>query len=292
MRYESTALPDAMSVDGIYTVLKADFSRAGVGVGEAHDFPEISFISRGKHYGILDGKESERVCGQLTIVAPNSFHKSARPSDSEALIISFASSSPALKDLYNRSLTLTAEQERTFRAIVADGLELFCRRAPGSEISGMILKENADEGLLLSMKKRLELFLIDLHRCFAPKDRSSDESVSHRDADFQKVCAFLKENVQKSLTVAEIARGASMSVSKLKILSREKCGGGIINLFIEIKIEKSKELIRKGELNFTEIADFLGFSSLHYFSRQFKKVMGISPSEFSKGCKAKDESTK
>ena len=96
MKYESTLMPDAMSVDGIYTVLKADFSKAGVGKGEAHDFPEISFISRGKHYGILDGKESERVQGNLIIIAPGSFHKSARPSDSEALIISFASSSPAL----------------------------------------------------------------------------------------------------------------------------------------------------------------------------------------------------
>ena len=45
--------------------------------------------------------------------------------------------------------------------------------------------------------------------------------------------------------------------------------------------------IPAGKLNFTEIADFLGFSSLHYFSRRFKNALGISPSEFERGCKDK-----
>ena len=72
-----------------------------------------------------------------------------------------------------------------------------------------------------------------------------------------------------------------MSVSKLKLLFREKYGGGPINYFIELKIEKAKQLIDEGNLNLTEIAESLGFNSLHYFSRLFKKMTGISPSKYS-----------
>ncbi len=287
MRYESTALPDAMSVDGIYTVLKVDFSRSGVGIGEAHDFPEISFISRGTHYGIIDGKESKRLCGQLLIIAPGSFHKSARPSDSEALIISFASSSPALNELYNRNLNLTPSQEKAFRSIVSDGLGLFRYRAPGSDVRGMVLRENADKSILHKMKKELELFLIDLHRHFC--ERGSDTKSSRYDAEFDAVKKFLCAHISEHLTLSEIAEGTNMSVSKLKMLFREKSGGGAINCFIEMKIEKAKEMLKESKYNFTETAETLGFSSIHYFSRLFKKVTGISPSDYVKREKTKIE---
>ena len=287
MRYESTALPDAMSVDGIYTVLKADFSKIGVGKGESHDFPEISLITCGKHYGILDGKENERVRGQLVIIAPGAFHKSARPSDSEALIISFASSSPALEKLYNRTLTLSPSQEKTFRAIVEDGLGLFCYRAPGSEIHGMVLKEDADQGTLYKMKKELELFLIELHRCFADEKNTEGKKDIQHNTDFNRAVRFLSDNIGENLTLSEIAAGTQMSVSKLKLLFREKSGGGAVNYFIEMKIEKAKELILDGQMNFSEIAQSLGFKSLHYFSRLFKKTSGLSPSEFKNNMKMK-----
>ena len=53
---------------------------------------------------------------------------------------------------------------------------------------------------------------------------------------------------------------------------------GIIEFFTEMKVEFAKQLIRENQLNFTQISDFLGYSSIHYFSRQFKKVTGMTPS--------------
>jgi YesN/AraC family two-component response regulator len=52
--------------------------------------------------------------------------------------------------------------------------------------------------------------------------------------------------------------------------------------FYRLKIEEAKRLIRNGTNNFTQIADKLGYSTIHYFSRQFKKIVGMSPSEYSK----------
>lgn len=52
-----------------------------------------------------------------------------------------------------------------------------------------------------------------------------------------------------------------------------------------LKLEKSKELIGKAELNITQISNYLGYSSVHYFSRQFKQKYGMSPSEYSKSLK-------
>jgi AraC family transcriptional regulator len=50
--------------------------------------------------------------------------------------------------------------------------------------------------------------------------------------------------------------------------------------FINQKIEKTRELLVYDELTLTEIADRLGYSSVAHLSRQFKKVTGMTPSQF------------
>ena len=52
--------------------------------------------------------------------------------------------------------------------------------------------------------------------------------------------------------------------------------------YIYQKIERAKELLEYGELNLSEIAFKLGYSSVQHFSTQFKKVTGISPSQYNR----------
>jgi AraC-like DNA-binding protein len=54
----------------------------------------------------------------------------------------------------------------------------------------------------------------------------------------------------------------------------------IEHFFIEQKIEKVKELLSYNELNLNEIADQMNYSSVGYLSNQFKKVTGITPTDF------------
>ena len=91
----------------------------------------------------------------------------------------------------------------------------------------------------------------------------------------------LIENISENLSAEEIADKNSICLSKLKQIFSER--GGVKSFFTTLKIEKSKELIAEGRMNFTEISDFLGFSSLHYFSKTFKKLTGITPSEYERG---------
>ncbi|VAW27102.1 hypothetical protein MNBD_BACTEROID04-668 [hydrothermal vent metagenome] len=52
--------------------------------------------------------------------------------------------------------------------------------------------------------------------------------------------------------------------------------------FILLKIEKTKELIQTGQLNFTQISYDLGYSSVNYLSNQFKQITGMSMSAYKK----------
>ena len=53
-----------------------------------------------------------------------------------------------------------------------------------------------------------------------------------------------------------------------------------------MKIECAKTYIREDSYNITQIADMLGYESIHYFSRQFKKITKMSPKEYSNSIKA------
>lgn len=276
MRYVSTEIRDSLSVNGIFTVLKPDLADPGVlKRGEAHDFPEIIYLEKGRHVLIIDGKEYELSSGQMIMYAPGSHHISKAPSSSRASIISFESTSPMIAELSNRVLALSENQKSMFLSIIEDGLRCFERRAPGASVGGMILKEGAKEYTLQRIKKQLEFFLIDLYNA-----EVADAIPSRSKEEFTATLAFLEKSLEKQLTLTDIAAECSMSVSKLKLLFRENYGGGPIDCFIEMKINKAKQLIKKGRLNLTEISEALGFASLHYFSRLFKKKTGITPSEY------------
>ena len=61
---------------------------------------------------------------------------------------------------------------------------------------------------------------------------------------------------------------------------------GVIEYFSLMKINIAKELIRTNRMNFTQISEHLGYTSIHYFSRQFKKITGMTPSEYVTSIKA------
>ena len=90
----------------------------------------------------------------------------------------------------------------------------------------------------------------------------------------------MEDHINEQLTIETICENTLVSRSRLQKLFQELHGCGVIEFFTLMKIDTAKELIRSNQLNFTQIADRLGYTSIHYFSRQFKKVTHMTPSEY------------
>lgn len=125
-------------------------------------------------------------------------------------------------------------------------------------------------------------------RPFIP-DKTTKENADEE--IFSKITAYLTDNLTSRLTIERICSDNLIGRSRLQKLFHEKCGQGIIEYFSHMKIDAAKQLIRDEQMNFTQVAENLGYSSIHYFSRQFKKLTGMTPSEYASSIKAMAERT-
>ncbi|MEF9946625.1 MAG: AraC family transcriptional regulator, partial [Lachnospiraceae bacterium] len=96
----------------------------------------------------------------------------------------------------------------------------------------------------------------------------------------EQIIQFLGFHICEQLTVEDICTKFSISRSTLHSLFHREFNCGAVDYFNLMKIERAKEIMRDDTMNFTEIAFYLSYSSLQYFSKQFKKATGMSPLEY------------
>lgn len=91
---------------------------------------------------------------------------------------------------------------------------------------------------------------------------------------------YVRENYGEKLTLAAIASKIGISQGYLSSVFKKQTGGNLNDYINQMKIEKAKELLEKHEYMMYEISDMLGFENPYYFSKVFKKLTGITPSEY------------
>ena len=108
------------------------------------------------------------------------------------------------------------------------------------------------------------------------------DSKSHMNDLLSEILAYMNKRIDEPITIEEICHEFYISRSSLQALFKTHLNSSPKNYLLNIKLQKSKELIRENQYTISEIAYMLGFSSIHYFSRLFKKYFNITPSAYVK----------
>src|SRR5690606_30757399 len=80
-------------------------------------------------------------------------------------------------------------------------------------------------------------------------------------------------------TVESLATRANFSPRYFSRKFKEIIGESVRSYIIQVRIKRAEHLLRYTGMTVTEVAEALGYSDLHFFSRQFKQYTGKSPSE-------------
>ena len=136
------------------------------------------------------------------------------------------------------------------------------------------------------MHSLLRLFLVELLRSIP---NHSAASAAHYPATSHTERAIVDQLVQivsstsgKPLSLSSLAASAHISVTYMHRLFQTHLGMSPGKYIQKIQIEECKLLLRSGTLSMGEIAKQLGFSSQQHFSRQFRSVTGMTPSEYTR----------
>lgn len=91
---------------------------------------------------------------------------------------------------------------------------------------------------------------------------------------------LMNRNLDKRLSLGQLAQHANLSVTQYSLLFKEKTGFSPVDYFIRLKIQRACQYLDLTDWKVSEIAKRLGFSDPYYFSRSFYKIMCYSPKKY------------
>ena len=288
MAYKSVVLEDSITINRVISVhyfqYMSDFSFPG----ESHDFWELVCVDRGEIDALAGERRLTLKKGNILFHKPNEFHNvltNGKVSPS-LVVIGFVCHSPDIKSFEDQLMSVQDTEKELLAQIIVEARNTFSGRLDDPYQEELIFNsEPLTFGSAQLISHYLEQLIIHLYRRYfsyslpVRSSRFLAEASSGNDT-YNRIVRYMEEHLGERMTIDRICRDNLVGRSQLQKLFRDTKGCGVIEFFSMMKIDTAKQMIRDNQLNFTQIADRLGYNSIHYFSRQFKQITTMTPSEY------------
>jgi AraC-like DNA-binding protein len=91
---------------------------------------------------------------------------------------------------------------------------------------------------------------------------------------------FIEEHFHEELSLPQVAKAVNISANYLSEKFKQVTGINFVEYVAQTRFEKARDLLNDVDLRVSEIAFAVGFQSLSQFNRVFKKLSGMSPTEY------------
>lgn len=303
MAYNGFLPENVINIGKIYSIHYFEYMSDFSFEGESHDFWEFICVDKGEVEVTGGDKKFILHKDEIAFHEPNEFHNVTATGTiaPNLIVISFQCDDNAIYYFRKKILKMDDVERNLLASIIFEARHTFQCRLDDPYLQNMPLKQPPDIfGSQQMIRLLIEQFLIHLARRYSasytsvvrPKDTmpAAKSTKSKNDIEvYSLVTEYMKEHIRSHVTIEQICKDNLVGRSRLQKIFKNQCGLGIIDYFSKLKINTAKELIRSRHMNFTQISDYLGYTSIHYFSRQFKKETGMTPSEYASSIKAMSE---
>lgn len=236
--------------------------------GEKHSYWELTYVDKGELLTTIDRVSYHLKQGDLIFYAPMQFHTQStfEKISSSYLTINFKMNFNHADLLCNKIFSL----KRDSYFIVTKLIE---------ELSNDNLYSN---DLSLCYLKELIIQMLRLNNSHFHSKPTTHMQQTYENELLNDILLYIDNNIYEKISVSTLCDHFCISTSMLHSLFRKNMNNTAKNYINELKLSKSKELIRNSTHTLSEISEMLGFSSIHYFSKKFKSYFNISPTEYSK----------
>ena len=275
-------------ISSLFSAFRQVFGKDYYFSGETHDFWELVCVDRGEIDAIADDRRLTLKKGSILFQKPNEFHNVLTNGlvSPSLVVIGFDCHSPCMKAFENQLMTIQDTEKELLAQIIVEARNTFSGRLDDPYQEELIFNsEPLTFGSAQLISHYLEQLMIHLYRRYfsyslpVRSSRFLAEASSGNDT-YNRIVRYMEEHLGERMTIDRICRDNLVGRSQLQKLFRDTKGCGVIEFFSMMKIDTAKQMIRDNQLNFTQIADRLGYNSIHYFSRQFKQITTMTPSEY------------
>lgn len=247
-----------------YQVRNANY----VFTGEQHEFWELTFIDNGELETTVDDETYKLDEMDLILYAPGQYH-TQKTGDSKScsyLTLLFDMEVP-------ESYLLTNRVYHAHRDIHT-ALNNFIKISSNEMLY--------DGELMLCYLKELIIKILQYDFLSSSPIASTPMQQRFENEILNEIIIYIGDNIYEQLTIEEICMKFSISRSSLQTLFKNNIGVAPKQYISDLKLNKSKLLIKESVYTISEISSMLGFTSIHYFSRKFKQQFGITPTDYAK----------
>ena len=236
--------------------------------GEKHSYWELTYVDKGELLTTIDGVSYHLKQGDLIFYAPMQFHTQStfEKISSSYLTINFKMNFNHADLLCNKIFSI----QRDSYFIVTRLIE---------ELSNDNLYS---DDLSLCYLKELIIQMLRLNNSHFHSKPTTHMQQTYENELLNDILLYIDNNIYEKISVSTLCEHFCISTSMLHSLFRKNMNNTAKNYINELKLNKSKELIKNSTHTLSEISEILGFSSIHYFSKKFKSYFNISPTEYSK----------
>jgi len=255
-------------VDSIYTFWYQEKEQGFLFPGEAHPMAELTYVDQGSMHSVVEGQDLLLKQGDLVVYGPGQWHMQYADIGvaPRYVTISFELGGLDLAPLLNRKFTAPQSVVTVLQNMLREEERM----------------DDYSNDIILSQLNLLLLLL--LRESAAPKSGKlqTSNAIHSENEIIRQAQQFISSHIREKLSVPLVARQVDVSPSYLTALFHKNLQISPGEYIRRIKLQESKQMIRENNLNFTEIAAELQYSTVHHFSRQFKEKFGITPTEYAK----------
>ena len=235
----------------------------------SHDYYVISLIERGRQSFTHQGTKLSTPPGGLILINPGEVH-TGEAADTQGF---------ELRALYP-SITLmeTAAVELTGRRALPFFKEVRVDHHPTTNSVLSLHKAIMDRAGLLECESRILWMMTQLIKQYADIG-SSERHLGKEKRAVQQARQYIDEHFAESVTLNRLAQHVSLSPYYLLRVFRAEVGMPPYAYLESVRIRHTQRLIKAGK-PLVEVAAEVGFSSQSHMTRQFKKIIGVTPGQY------------
>lgn len=276
------------SVDGFIAAYYFEsFQKGKIAYWEKYNFSQIYYIFEGSIK--MTTEEGASFAGKGHLLYRPAYKASMlemQCDKSSFMILSFVCESAAMKVFEQPPFTLYGEELATLQDLIKTGTKIGEPLHSYSIKRGFRLKDDVPPVVLSFIAASMERFLSMVYcrllniNVLLHENQKVNKFLSDRQLT-ASVKDYLQDNIASKLMIEDISRHLGASPTTLMKQFKADTGKSIIEYFNELKIREAKRMIRETSMNFTQISDALGYTSVNYFSKAFKGQTGLSPTQYS-----------